>query len=100
MLIIYDLEYIKNYSLQQDIKIIFLTIYVVLKKCGSDAGKNTIKNESKNCLKNRCKNRCKNRRGFLAKKIIRLTKCLINAELPEYLATSSTWATLFHAIDS
>ena len=41
----YDLQYIKNYSLQQDIKIIFLTIVTVLKKCGSDAGKNTISNE-------------------------------------------------------
>ena len=43
--ITYDLEYIKNYSLQQDIKIIFLTIITVLKKCGCDAGKNTINNE-------------------------------------------------------
>ena len=41
----YDLEYIKNYSLKQDIKIVFLTIYIVLKKCGSDAGKHTIKDE-------------------------------------------------------
>ena len=41
----YDLEYIKNYSLRQDIKIIFLTIKTVLTKKGCDAGKNTIKNE-------------------------------------------------------
>ena len=41
----YDLEYIKNYSLKQDIKIIFLTIKVVLTGSGVDAGKGTIKNE-------------------------------------------------------
>ena len=41
----YDLEYIKNYSLHQDIKIIFLTIKAVIKGSGADAGKDTIKNE-------------------------------------------------------
>lgn len=41
----YDLEYIKNYSLKQDIKIIFLTIKVVLTGNGVDAGKGTIENE-------------------------------------------------------
>lgn len=41
----YDLEYIKNYSLFQDIKIIFLTIKMVLSGHGVDAGKNTIKAE-------------------------------------------------------
>lgn len=41
----YDLEYIKNYSLRQDIKIIFLTIKTVFSKEGADAGKGTIQNE-------------------------------------------------------
>lgn len=41
----YDLEYIDNYGLYQDIKIVFLTIKIVLFKVGSDAGKSTIKNE-------------------------------------------------------
>ena len=38
----YDLEYVQNYSLLQDIKIFFLTIKTVLSKEGADAGKNTI----------------------------------------------------------
>lgn len=41
----YDLEYIDNYSLKEDIKVIFLTIKTVLSKDGADAGKSTIKNE-------------------------------------------------------
>lgn len=41
----YDLEYIKNYSLHQDIKIVFLTIKAVIKGSGADAGKDTIKKE-------------------------------------------------------
>ena len=41
----YDLEYIKNYSLSQDIKIIFLTIKTVFTGSGADAGKGTIQNE-------------------------------------------------------
>ncbi len=41
----YDLEYVKNYSFRQDVKIIFLTIKTVLSKEGADAGKNTIQNE-------------------------------------------------------
>lgn len=41
----YDLEYVKNYSLFEDIKIIFLTIKTVLSKEGADAGKNTIETE-------------------------------------------------------
>lgn len=47
----YDLEYIKNYSLKQDIKIIFLTIKTVFTGSGADAGKGTIENELK-ALKN------------------------------------------------
>ena len=47
----YDLEYIKNYSLTQDIKIIFLTIMCVFTGSGADAGKKTIENELKE-LKN------------------------------------------------
>lgn len=41
----YDLEYIKNYSLGQDIKILFLTIKTVFSKEAADAGKNVIKTE-------------------------------------------------------
>lgn len=41
----YDLEYIREYSLYQDIKIIFLTIKCVFSGSGADAGKGTIENE-------------------------------------------------------
>lgn len=41
----YDLKYIKDYSLLQDIKIIFLTIKAVFSAHGADAGKSTIQNE-------------------------------------------------------
>lgn len=41
----YDLQYIKNYSLQQDIMIVFLTIKAVFSGKGADAGKDTIKKE-------------------------------------------------------
>jgi len=41
----YDLEYIDNYSLLEDIRVIFLTIKVVLSHDGADAGKGTIQNE-------------------------------------------------------
>lgn len=41
----YDIEYIKNYSLIQDLKIIFLTIKTVFTANGADAGKSTIENE-------------------------------------------------------
>lgn len=41
----YDLEYIKNYSLRQDIKVIFMTIKSVFTCCGCDAGKKTIQDE-------------------------------------------------------
>lgn len=41
----YDLSYIKNYSLMQDIRIILLTIKTVFTGHGADAGKNTIKKE-------------------------------------------------------
>ncbi len=41
----YDLEYVENYSLLEDIKIIFLTVKTVLSKEGADAGKSTIQTE-------------------------------------------------------
>lgn len=41
----YDLEYVQNYSLIQDMKIVFLTVKTVLSKEGADAGKNTIQTE-------------------------------------------------------
>ena len=43
----YDLEYIREYSLIQDLKIVFLTIKCVFTGCGADAGKSTIENELK-----------------------------------------------------
>ncbi len=47
----YDLEYIKCYSLYQDIKIIFLTIKCVFTSKGADAGKGTIKKEIRDLKK-------------------------------------------------
>ena len=47
----YDLKYIENYSLRQDLKIIFLTIKTVLFGHGADAGKSTIENELKDLKK-------------------------------------------------
>ncbi len=41
----YDLEYIEKYSLQQDIKVIFLTIKAVFTGTGNDALKETIQKE-------------------------------------------------------
>ncbi len=41
----YDLEYVKNYSFIQDVKIFCLTIKTVLSKEGADAGKSTIQTE-------------------------------------------------------
>jgi lipopolysaccharide/colanic/teichoic acid biosynthesis glycosyltransferase len=41
----YDLEYIKNYSLIQDIKIVLLTIKAVFTGKGADAGKDNIQRE-------------------------------------------------------
>lgn len=41
----YDLEYIENYSLRQDIIVILLTIVSVLSTKGADAGKTTIQEE-------------------------------------------------------
>lgn len=50
----YDLEYIDNYGLIEDIKVVFLTIKTVLTKEGADAGKGTIQNELED-LKNQPK---------------------------------------------
>lgn len=41
----YDLEYIEKYSLQQDIKVVFLTIKAVFTGTGNDALKETIQKE-------------------------------------------------------
>lgn len=41
----YDLEYIKNYSFKQDVKVILLTIKAVFTAEGCNAGKLNIKNE-------------------------------------------------------
>lgn len=47
----YDLEYIRNYSIVQDLKIIILTIKCVFTGSGADAGKGTIENELKELKK-------------------------------------------------
>ena len=53
----YDLEYVKKYSLKEDIYVIFKTIYTVLKKEDVDIGKQGIKSEldllKENCKKNK-----------------------------------------------
>ena len=41
----YDLEYVKDFSLFMDLKIIFLTVKAVFSQKGADAGKTTINNE-------------------------------------------------------
>ena len=41
----YDLEYINNYSLRQDIKVIFLTIKAVFSCKGAEAGKGKLHND-------------------------------------------------------
>lgn len=48
----YDLEYIRNYSLKQDIRIVFLTIKAVFSGEGAEAGKQTIQCELKDLRKN------------------------------------------------
>lgn len=53
----YDLEYINNYSLYQDIRIIFLTIKAVFTGSGADAGKETIQKELKDLAKYNNKNK-------------------------------------------
>ena len=41
----YDLEYIKNFSFIEDVKVVFWTVKTVLSHEGADAGKSTIQNE-------------------------------------------------------
>lgn len=53
----YDLEYINNYSLYQDIKIIFLTIKTVFTGSGAEAGKGTIQKELEDLTKQNNKNK-------------------------------------------
>lgn len=53
----YDIEYINNYSLRQDIKIVILTIKTVISGNGADAGKNTIKNEIEQLKKHKENNK-------------------------------------------
>lgn len=52
----YDLEYIRNYSLKQDIKIVFLTIKAVFSAEGAEAGKKLIQNELEELKKYNNKN--------------------------------------------
>ena len=41
----YDLEYVRNFSFKQDVKVFFLTIKAIFVKDGVNAGKETIKDE-------------------------------------------------------
>lgn len=41
----YDLEYVENFSLRQDVKVVFLTMKTVLTKEGAEAGKSQVHNE-------------------------------------------------------
>jgi lipopolysaccharide/colanic/teichoic acid biosynthesis glycosyltransferase len=41
----YDLEYVANYSLRQDVKVVFLTVKTVVSKEGAEAGKQKVHNE-------------------------------------------------------
>ena len=41
----YDLEYVRNYSLKQDVKILFLTVWTVTKGEGVDAGKQGVRDD-------------------------------------------------------
>ncbi|MBQ9017752.1 sugar transferase [Candidatus Saccharibacteria bacterium] len=41
----YDLEYVRNYSLRQDIKVVLLTVKMVLAQSGADAGKAAVHND-------------------------------------------------------
>ena len=61
----YDLEYVKNYSFYQDIKIIFLTIGTVLSKEGAEAGKSTIQLELETLKANKAEVSIKNRKKTL-----------------------------------
>ena len=47
----YDLEYVRNYSLKQDVKVVFLTIGTVLKGNEVDAGKAKIHDDIKDLKK-------------------------------------------------
>ena len=41
----YDLEYVRNYSLRQDVKVVFLTVKTVLSRKEADAGKGKVNND-------------------------------------------------------
>lgn len=58
----YDLEYVKNYSFVEDVKIVFLTVKAVFSEKGADAGKNTIKNELMDLKKQNKKQAVRKRR--------------------------------------
>ena len=47
----YDLEYVRNYSLKQDAKVVFLTIKTVLSRKAADAGKKQVHNDIKDLKK-------------------------------------------------
>lgn len=47
----YDLEYVRNYSLKQDVKVVFLTIKTVLSRKAADAGKKQVHNDIKDLKK-------------------------------------------------
>ena len=43
----YDLEYVRNYSLRQDVKVVFLTVKQVISRKEADAGKKRVHNDIK-----------------------------------------------------
>lgn len=59
----YDLEYVKNYSFVEDVKIVFLTVKAVFSEKGADAGKNTIQNELMDLKKSNKKKTVRKRRA-------------------------------------
>lgn len=55
--IAYDLEYVRNYSFRQDVKVVFLTIRMVMKKEAAEAGKGGIHNDIEDLKLKSSKNR-------------------------------------------
>lgn len=53
----YDLEYVRNYSLSQDVKIVFLTIGQVLSRKEAEAGKKQVHNDIKDLKRENKQNR-------------------------------------------
>lgn len=57
----YDLEYVQNYSLSQDVKVVFLTIKTVLSRKEADAGKRQVHDDIEDLKKENKKHKIKAR---------------------------------------